>query len=189
MISRSVSRWRLGAAVFLLIGGNASARVETLAIPCAEERICLWDRPVLAAPAEWELLQEQSRTSHVSVYGPSDASSESPAAFMIARAVRRIENQTRQQFIDLELDYALSHQLDLHAEPTDSLLLEPHNDWLMYRIASARDNSPVVSMAFGEDGDFHVVLVMSSRSDKVHAALLPKFHDWIVRYQAGEIVK
>jgi hypothetical protein len=184
--ARQCIAWLTVAWALMLRAGVTFAKVETLPIACAEERICLWDRPVLSPPDDWELQQEASNTSHVSMYGPPTAYGDATAAFMVARAVRRTPEQTTEQFIESELDYVLARQLDLHAHPSPPMQRTADQEWPVFRIASSRENEPVESVVFGQDGAFFVVFVLSTRNLTLHDALWPKFNAWVTRYRAAE---
>jgi hypothetical protein len=141
---------------------------------------------VLAPPAGWELEQESSKASHLSIYGPPSEAVDKTEAFMIARAVKPANGQKQQQFIEAELDNVLSRQLDLHALATTPLNRNQSQEWPVYRIATERENDPVESMVFGQDGDFFVVFILSTRNQKVHDLLWQKFNDWVIRYENAE---
>jgi hypothetical protein len=174
-----------GTFVICLMSTNAYARVESIPIPCGADRYCLWDRPVLQTPGGWELDDELSRTSRVSVYHPASAGDKEDRSFVVARAVRRSPGANLDQFAEGDLDLLLARQLNASLLSLELLGTRCSKPVKLAIVVTANPGGAADTAAFADDGEFFVVLVLSTSSAQEHAAHFPWFREWVVNFQCN----
>jgi hypothetical protein len=164
----------------LLPAGRAIAVVDTVPQTCGDN-VCLWDKPRIDAPEGWSLDEATSKTTRVSVFVPQDRGFSGAPVVFYARASKR-QSGDLQAFIASDLDRMLSQQLTLSSKPLPDLRVANRAVWRLREVSSSAADGTHETMAYVQDGDYFVTLVLSAKTAADHDRQKARFQKWLRSY-------
>lgn len=161
------------------------ARIEQTTVPC-DGRLCLWERPDIAAPVGWAFDAKWSPRLRITVFTPAGTGFPDALANMMAQATERTPKTTLAEFMQAEQDRLIGPSLTVTARPIAPLRNGDGIPMPALRIAPREGRSgSTQTLAFAQDGEHFVVLSLNARSAEEHERAWSSF----VKFVAGYRVK
>ena len=184
----------LACASALLVGlaGTGHAAMEPIADACpGSKEVCIWHRPVVAAPPGWQRDERASTHYQASAFAPVGQDFSAAPAVMYAKAVaappqvKTLEDfmaddlaDFRRQYPDLRVQRGLAtRDGDGHGLATVRLSPAPGGRAQWQTIAD------------GQEGGDYLVFSLSARDQAAHDAALPAFTRLVGGYRAAPAAK
>lgn len=180
---------QLWIALVLALGSvhSACARVEKSTVPC-DEKMCLWERPVVAASSTWRLDTERSARVRTAIYLlANDPSAQTDSStHIVTQAFARMANVRLEDFIIAERDRLLGPALDMQVTEMPAVKDGGGARLPAIEIAPRPGRSGAVqTVVFAQDGDYFVTLTYSAASRDAHRAHFGDFARFVASYRAN----
>lgn len=185
-----IRRQRLGVALLLMLGGvpGAYAGIEKITVPC-DDKMCLWERPVVAPASAWRLDAERSARIRTAIYvlTADDGAHAEATAHIMTQAFARTAGARLEDFIIAERDRLLGPSLDMQVRELAALQDGAGNRLPAIEIAPRADRSGTVqTVVFAQDGDYFVTLSYSAVSREAQRAHWRDFVQFVAAYRSDK---
>jgi hypothetical protein len=178
--------------VALLLGlscmSGTQAGVEKSTVPC-DDKMCLWERPIVAPVSAWRLDAERSARIRTAIYvlvNDRNAQAESTVRVM-TQAFARTTGTRLEDFIIAERDRLLGPSLDMQVTELPPLKDAAGGGLSTIEIAPSTGRSGAVqTVVFAQDGDYFVTFSYSAASRDAHRLHYADFAQFIAAYRADK---
>ena len=181
---------RFGVALLWLLGGvhAAYAGVEKTTVPC-DDKMCLWERPMVASVKAWQLDADRSARLRTAIYVLADDHGAQPeaTAHVMTQAFARPAGARLDDFIIAERDRLLGPSLDMEVHEVSAVQDGSGARLPAIEIAPRAERSGAVqTVVFAQDGDYFVTLSYSATSREAHRAHWRDFTRFVAAYRADK---
>jgi len=172
------------ATALVAASATASAEIEKVAVP-KSQGIALYWWPKLPDVAGWHFDRDASYNYGFAAWAPDNSTFADAETVIYARAVykpREPEMKSLDMMIERDKQHFLAKFPDMRIEPAPSL---PTVDGRKFQSLSfaPSGNGNWERAAYGEEGDFYLVFILSARSQSGYKTAMPAFETFITRYK------
>jgi hypothetical protein len=181
---------QFGVALSLLLGAmhGAYADVEKITVPC-DDKMCLWERPVIAPASAWQLDTDRSARIRTAIYVQANGHGAQAEAttHVMTQAFARPSGARLEDFIIAERDRLLGPSLDMQVSEVAAMKDGAGTRLPAIEIAPRAERSGAVqTVVFAQDGDYFVTLSYSAVSREAHRAHWRDFVQFVAAYRAAQ---
>ena len=180
------------AAVLLGFAGRSHAAMEEVADACpGAKTVCIWHRPVVAAPPGWQRAENASTHYQANAFAPVGTDFTKAAAVMYAKAVAAPpQAKTLADFMADDLADFRRQYPDLRVQGGLATRDGDGRGLATVRLSPAPGGKTQwETIAYGqESGDF-LVFALSARDKAAHDAALPAFQRMVAGYRTAAPAK
>ncbi len=172
------------AIVFVAASATASAEIEKVAVP-ADNGLKLYWWPKLPDSNGWHFDREASYRYGFAAWAPDNSTFADADTVIYARAIykaRDPDTKSLDQLIQQDKQQFLAKSPGARVEPAPSL---PTADGRSFRSQTFSPSSggPWDRAAYGEEGDYYLMFIVSARSQPGYQKAMPTFEAMIARYK------
>ena len=172
------------AIVLVAASATASAEIEKVAVP-ADNGLKLYWWPKLPDVAGWHFDRDASHHYGFAAWAPDNFTFADAETVIYARAIykpRDPETKSLDMLIERDKQHFLEKSPGTRVESAPSL---PTADGRRFRsLAFSQSSSGTWDRAaYGEEGDFYLMFIISSRSQSGYQKAMPTFETFIARYK------
>jgi hypothetical protein len=177
---------RIMLTACMLLPVWSAADIEKSAVIVQNGTHLMW-WPKVGAPEGWHIEKGASQANAINILAPDGANFSNATTVIYAKAIYKPRDpgvKTLQALIDRDQAEFKQHKSQPEIRESTAMTIAdgtPLSTWTYFPNGKgAKGNWEAV--AYGEDGDYFVVFVMSSRTEQDYAANLPAFEKVVASY-------
>jgi hypothetical protein len=170
------------AIVLMAASATASAEIEKVAVP-ADNGLKLYWWPKLPDVAGWHFDRDASHHYGFAAWAPDNFTFADAETVIYARAIykpRDPETKSLDSFIERDKQHFLAKSPGARVESAPPL---PTADGRSFRSLTFSQSVTWDRAAYGEEGDYYLMFIVSSRSQSGYQKAMATFETFIARYK------